>query len=75
MSEGKTNLFYVFGTILVLLSLSIIGNCSISASSADVARQTMSTAFSGIIMPGVHSQGSLYDTFCYMHNQYFGLRY
>ncbi|HMK45107.1 MAG TPA: hypothetical protein VK436_00625 [Methanocella sp.] len=76
MDSGKTNMFYVIGTILILLSLSIAVNGNIGAAHvADHARQGLSSVLSSIVVPGAQAQDTLYDTYCYVHNQYFGLRF
>lgn len=75
MNNGNTNAFYIVATILVLLSLSLAMKGVVSADHFEAARQSLSTALSGIAVPGAHAQSSLYDTYCFVHNQYFGLRF
>ena len=77
MSEGKMSVFYVIATILVLLSLSLFVNGSVSADSFDGARQSVSSMLAGFLLPGGdrNASGTLYDIFCYNHNEYFGLRF
>jgi hypothetical protein len=76
MTEGKMSLFYVVATICVLLSLSLIMNGTVSAESFDNGRQAASGVLSGILL---HEErnigGTLYDVYCYHHNDYFGLRF
>jgi hypothetical protein len=77
MAEGKTSAFYIIATVLVLLSLSMFINGSISADTYDGARQSASSTLAGILLHGDTHQatGTLYDIFCYDHNAYFGLRF
>ncbi|OPY26294.1 MAG: hypothetical protein A4E28_02581 [Methanocella sp. PtaU1.Bin125] len=75
MAEGKMSLFYVIATICVLLSLSLIMNGTVSAESYDSGRQAASGVLSGILLHNEdNTGGTLYDVFCYHHNDYFGLR-
>ena len=75
MSEGKMSVFYIVATIMLLLSLSLFMNGNVSAASYDSARSSVSTGLAAILLPGEHHMGdTLYDVFCYTHNQYFGLR-
>jgi len=76
MDSGKTNMFYVIGTILILLSLSLAMNGNVgTAQIADHARQGISSMLTAIVVPGAQAQDTLFDTYCYVHNQYFGLRF
>jgi hypothetical protein len=76
MAEGKMSAFYVIATVLVLLSMSMFINGSVSADSFDGARQTASSTLAGILLHDNSNTatGTLYDMFCYDHNEYFGLR-
>jgi hypothetical protein len=77
MAEGKMSAFYVIATVLVLLSMSMFINGSVSADSFDGARQSASSMLADILIRGDSHQatGTLYDIFCYDHNEYFGLRF
>jgi hypothetical protein len=77
MAEGKMSAFYVIATVLIMLSMSIFINGSVSADSFDGARQSASSALADVLLHGdTHkATGTLYDIFCYDHNEYFGLRF
>jgi hypothetical protein len=77
MAEGKLSAFYVIATVLVLLSMSMFVNGSVSADSFDNARQSASSMLADVLLHGdTHkATGTLYDIFCYGHNEYFGLRF
>jgi len=76
MSEGKMSVFYVVATVLVLLSISMVANGTVSADSFHSASQSASSFLAGFLLPGSHQgSGTLYDMFCYQHNQLFGLRF
>ncbi len=76
MSDGKLSIFYVIATILVLLSLSLIANGTVSADTFNGAQQSASSLLAGFLLrDGHHAGGTLYDVFCYDHNAYFGLRF
>ena len=77
MAEGKMSAFYVIATVLVLLSLSMFVNGSVSTAAYDGARQSVSSTLADFLLhDGAHqSTGTLYDIFCYDHNAYFGLRF
>lgn len=77
MAEGKMSAFYVIATVLVLLSMSMFANGSISAESFEGVRQSASSMLADILLRGEGhlTTGTLYDMFCYDHNEYFGLRF
>lgn len=77
MAEGKMSAFYVIATVLVLLSVSMFVNGSVSEASFDNARQSASSMLADVLLHGdTHkATGTLYDIFCYDHNEYFGLRF
>ena len=77
MAEGKMSAFYVIATVLVLLSVSMFVNGSVSAATYDGARQSASSLLADFLLHGdTHkATGTLYDIFCYDHNEYFGLRF
>ncbi len=75
MDNGKTSMFYIVATILVMLSISLAMNGFFSADQVETFRQNVSTALSGYILPGAHAQSTLYDTYCTLHNQYYGLQF
>jgi hypothetical protein len=77
MAEGKMSAFYVIATVLVLLSVSMFVNGSVSAQSYDSARQSASSMLADVLLHGDTNKatGTLYDIFCYDHNEYFGLRF
>ena len=78
MSEGKLSIFYVIATILVLLSLSMIVNGTTAPGSFDGVSQSVSSTVAGLLLNGEHHVGhvgdTLYDIYCFDHNEYFGLR-
>lgn len=68
-------MFHVVATILVMLSITIAMNGFFSADQVEGARMTLSSALSGLFVPGVDAQGTLFDTYSYAHSQYIGLRF
>jgi hypothetical protein len=77
MAEGKMSAFYVIATVLVMLSVSMFVNSSFSADSFDGAQQSASSMLADVLLHGdtQKATGTLYDIFCYDHNEYFGLRF
>ncbi len=77
MAEGKMSVFHIIATVLVMLSVSMFINGSVSADSFDGARQSASSMLADVLLHGDPSKatGTLYDIFCYDHNEYFGLRF
>lgn len=74
--EGKTNMFYVLGTVLVFLSMSLILNGTVSADTAKHLAETGSSLLSGIVLPGQqYPGGTLYDMYCLRHHDIFALRF
>lgn len=68
-------MFYVVATILVMLSITLAMNGFFTAEQIESARLSISSGLSGFVIPGADSQGTIYDTYCYVHNQYYGLRF
>ena len=76
MSDGKMSVFYVVATVLVLLSISLVTNGNVSADTFHAASQSASSFLANILLPGSHhGSGTLFDMYCYDHNQLFGLRF
>ncbi len=76
MSEGKMSVFYVIATVLVLLSISLVANGGASVDTYQGVSQSASSFLAGFLLPGSHhGSGTLFDMFCYDHNQLFGLRF
>jgi hypothetical protein len=76
MGEGKFSVFYVVATIFVMLSLSLAANGVVSADAFNHASHSASSFLAGVLLPDEHHfSGTLYDMFCYAHNEYFGLRF
>lgn len=81
MAKGNMSAFHIIATILVLLSLSMFVNSlfvndGASITSFDNARQSVSLTLGNVLLHGESHgvSGTLYDMFCYDHNEYFGLR-
>ena len=75
MDNGKTSMFYVVATILVMLSITLAMNGLFTAEQIEAARMSLSASLQGFVVPGADAQSTLYDSYCYMHNQYYGLRF
>lgn len=75
MSKSQFSIFFILGTLCVMIALSLLCNSIISASAADDARDTCSDVICALVVPDqAQSHGTIVERISYAHDAYFGLR-